>query len=207
LDFHQLTSKELKFWKKFKQENIFEWLFGSPIHPPDYNEYIRIQSSFNDPLPAQPPIQPPQQNQQPGPAVQNRVPQLSPRKPGRPPGSKNKPKDPLTRAAHYASKKGSRGPHQESFCRTQLERMLTHLSSYLIIFFTMGGIQAGPLFDFLLPVIINENQQINTNNNAHTTIFFPIGKYATDVHYQIIRIPIHLTPVEQGLKRCGEVIT
>ena len=81
-----------------------------------------------------------------------------------------------------------------------------HLSSFLIIFFTMGGIQAGPLFDFLPPVIINENQQINTNNNAHTTIFFPIGKYATDVHYQVNRIPIHLTPVKQGLKRCGEVL-
>jgi len=42
LDFHQLTSEELKFWKKFKQEDIFEWLSGSPIHPPDYTEYIRI---------------------------------------------------------------------------------------------------------------------------------------------------------------------
>jgi len=105
LDFHQLTSEELKFWKKYKQEDIFEWLSGSPIHPPDYNEYIRIRSSFDDPLPAQPPqqpqVQPPQQNQQPGPAVQNQAPQPSPRKPGRPPGSKYKLKDPLTRAAHY----------------------------------------------------------------------------------------------------------
>ncbi len=42
LDFNQLTPEELKFWKSFKQEDIFEWLSGSPIHPPDYTEYIRI---------------------------------------------------------------------------------------------------------------------------------------------------------------------
>jgi hypothetical protein len=33
-----------------------------------------------------------------------------------------------------------------------------------------------------------------------------VGKYATDVHYQIIRIPIFLQPVEDGLKRCGKVL-
>jgi hypothetical protein len=105
LDFNQLTSEELKFWKTFKQEDIFEWLSGSPIHPPDYTEYIRIRSSFEEPQlqPQQQPAQP-----QPGPAVQNQVPQPSPRKPGRPPGSKNKPKDPITRAAHYASKRFTR---------------------------------------------------------------------------------------------------
>ena len=105
LDFNQLTSEELKFWKTFKQEDIFEWLSGSPIHPPDYTEYIRIRSSFEEPQP-QPQQQPAQP--QPGPAVQNQVPQPSPRKPGRPPGSKNKPKDPITRAAHYASKRFTR---------------------------------------------------------------------------------------------------
>jgi len=70
----------------------------------------------------------------------------------------------------------------------------------------MGGVQARPLFDFLPPVIIDENQQITSNNNGHTTIFYPAGKYATDVHYQIICIPIFLLPVEEGLKRCGEVL-
>jgi len=69
----------------------------------------------------------------------------------------------------------------------------------------MGSVQARPLFDYLPPVIINENQQITSNNNSHTTIFYPVGKYATDVHYQIICIPIFLQPVEDGLKRCGEV--
>jgi hypothetical protein len=55
-------------------------------------------------------------------------------------------------------------------------------------------------------VIIDKDKQILHNNNSHTTIFFPIGKYATDIHYQIICIPIHFTPVEQGLKQCGEVL-
>jgi hypothetical protein len=84
--------------------------------------------------------------------------------------------------------------------------MQMHLSSILLIFITMGGIQERPLFDFLPPVIIDEDQQITSNNNGHTTIFYPVGKYATDVHYQIICIPIFLLPVEEGLKRCGEVL-
>jgi hypothetical protein len=53
LEFNQLTSEELKFWKQFKQEEIFEWLSGSPIHPPDYSEYIRIRSTVIE----QPPLQ------------------------------------------------------------------------------------------------------------------------------------------------------
>ncbi len=65
----------------------------------------------------------------------------------------------------------------------------------------MGGVQARPLFEALPPVIIDENQRLMANDNAHTTIFFPVGKYATDVHYQIIRIPIHLTPIEAGFKQ------
>ena len=80
------------------------------------------------------------------------------------------------------------------------------LSSILIILLAMGGVQARPLFDFLPPVIIDENQQISMDHNSHTTIFFPVGKYATDVHYMIIRIPIFLQPVEDGLARCGEVL-
>ncbi len=79
------------------------------------------------------------------------------------------------------------------------------LSIIITILLAIGGIQAAPLVDFLPPVIIDDDQQILTNNKAHTKIFFLIGKYTTDVHYQIIRIPIHLPPVEQGLQRCGEV--
>ncbi len=81
-----------------------------------------------------------------------------------------------------------------------------HLSSILILLFTMGGVQARPLFESLPPVIIDEDQRLTANNNAHTTIFFPVGKYATDVHYQIIRIPIHLTPIEAGFKQAGEIM-
>ncbi len=110
LEFNQLTSEELKFWKQFKQEDIFEWLSGSPIHPPDYSEYIRIRSTVTEepPPPLHQPIQQPAPIVQPGPAPPNPPQGPSPRKPGRPPGSKNKPKDPLTRAAHYAFKRLTR---------------------------------------------------------------------------------------------------
>ena len=70
----------------------------------------------------------------------------------------------------------------------------------------MGGVQARPLFEALPPVIIDENQRLMANDNAHTTIFFPVGKYATDVHYQIIRIPIHLTPIEASFTQAGEMM-
>ncbi len=93
-EFNQITSEELKFWKQFKQEDIFEWLSGSPIHPPDYSEYIRIRSTVieQQPAPPQQPIPQPGPNVQPEPAPPNPPPGPSPRKPGRPPGSKNKPR-------------------------------------------------------------------------------------------------------------------
>jgi len=113
LDLKQLTTKEIKFWKKFKQEDIFSgYQEALSIRRTIQNTFI-YRFTFDDPPPVQPPqqppVQPPQQpNQQPGPAVQNQVPQPSPRQPGRPLGSKNKPKDLLTRAAHYASKRFTR---------------------------------------------------------------------------------------------------
>jgi hypothetical protein len=102
-----------------------------------------------------------------------------------------------------------RGLHLKSFHQQpQEERWMPRFNMLLttLIILSVGCIQAAPLFDFLPPVIIDEDQRITTNNNAHSMIFFPIGKYATDVHYQIIRIPIHLQPVKQGLKSCGEVL-
>ncbi len=41
------------------------------------------------------------------------------------------------------------------------ERTPMELSSILIILLVTGGVQARPLFDFLPPVIIDENQQIS----------------------------------------------
>jgi len=111
LEFNQLTSEELKFWRQFKQEDIFEWLSGSPIHPPDYSEYISIRSTVREEQPIQQqqqPVQQPVPIVQPGPAAPNLVPGPSLQKPGRSPGLKNKPKDPLTLAAHYASKRFTR---------------------------------------------------------------------------------------------------
>ena len=111
LEFNHLTSEELWFWKTFKQEDIFEWLSGSPIHPQVYSEYIQIRSLIAQHAPAQQPqhILHQQQQPQPGPIVQNPVPGPSPQKLGRLPGSKSKPKDPFTRAAQYTSKRFTKG--------------------------------------------------------------------------------------------------
>ena len=67
----------------------------------------------------------------------------------------------------------------------------------LILLLALGWAQASPIFDFLPPVIIDDSSTTQLPNQ-HTTIFFPVGKYATDVHYQIIRLPIHLQPIEKG---------
>ena len=75
----------------------------------------------------------------------------------------------------------------------------------LLLIIALGCAQAAPLFDFLPPVIIDDSRTSNLPN-THTTIFFPVGKYATDVHYQIIRIPIHLKPIERGLQQASEIM-
>jgi len=54
--------------------------------------------------------------------------------------------------------KGSLEQLPKSSHRTPLERMQMHLSNILLLFFAMGGVQTRPLFDFLPPVIIDENQ-------------------------------------------------
>ena len=71
----------------------------------------------------------------------------------------------------------------------------------ILIIFEIVDIQAAPLFDFLPPVIIKEDQILTNRDNAHTTIFCPVGKYATNVYYQIINISINLQPIKAGLKR------
>ena len=73
------------------------------------------------------------------------------------------------------------------------------------LWITLVCVQASPIFDFLPPVIIDEHRTIHTPNE-HTTIFFPVGKYATDVHYQIVRIPIFLTEMEKGLEQASSMM-
>jgi hypothetical protein len=116
--FNQLTSQEQNLWKSFSLCDIYEWLTGDPYTPPDYNEYIRFRRTTQQ---EQPQVQPqaPQPNQpQPPPAANQQAPGPAatppPKKRGRPPGSKNKPKDPLTRFAHYASKRLTRNTSKNS---------------------------------------------------------------------------------------------
>jgi hypothetical protein len=75
--------------------------------------------------------------------------------------------------------KDSQGRHQNSSHRKLNKETQTPLSKIMIMaifIFSIGCIQAAPLFDFLPPVIIDEDQHITSNNYGHTTIFYPIGK-------------------------------
>ena len=118
--FDQLTSQEQQLWKTFPLCDIYEWLTGDPYTPPDYNEYVRFRRTTLPPPQPQPQgqQQAPQPQAQPQPAANQQIPGPAitppPKKRGRPPGSKNKPKDPLTRFAHYASKRLTRNSSKTS---------------------------------------------------------------------------------------------
>ena len=56
---------------------------------------------------------------------------------------------------------------------------------------------ANPISD-LPPIMVDETATDKGAPNTHTTIFNPIGKYATDVQYQLIRIPIHFQPIKKA---------
>ncbi len=66
----------------------------------------------------------------------------------------------------------------------------------LILFTCLYAADSSPMFD--LPPVIMDDTPVKGAPNSHTTIFNPIGKYATDVQYQLIRIPIHFTPIEKA---------
>jgi hypothetical protein len=51
---------------------------------------------------------------------------------------------------------------------------------------------------FDLPPVIMDDTPVKGAPNTHTTIFNPIGKYATDVQYQLVRITIHFAPIEKA---------
>jgi hypothetical protein len=56
---------------------------------------------------------------------------------------------------------------------------------------------SNPISD-LPPIMVDETASVKGAPNTHTTIFNPIGKYATDVQYQLIRIPIHFQPIKKA---------
>jgi len=66
----------------------------------------------------------------------------------------------------------------------------------IILLTCLYAADSSPMFD--LPPVIMDDTPVKGAPNSHTTIFNPIGKYATDVQYQLIRIPIHFTPIEKA---------
>jgi len=78
--------------------------------------------------------------------------------------------------------------------------LLTLVLSYLFA----AAADANPISD-LPPIIMDETANVKTAPNTHTTIFNPVGKYATDVQYQLVRIPIHFAPIKK--KKAQEEIS
>ena len=71
--------------------------------------------------------------------------------------------------------------------------LLTLVLSYLFA----AAANANPISD-LPPIIMDETANVKSAPNTHTTIFNPVGKYATDVQYQLVRIPIHFAPIKKA---------
>ncbi len=69
----------------------------------------------------------------------------------------------------------------------------------LILWTCLYAADSSPMFD-LSPVIMDDTP-VKGATNPHTTIFNPIGKYATDVQYQLIEIPIHFYSYQKKLKK------
>ena len=61
------------------------------------------------------------------------------------------------------------------------------LLRFIIIFNLINAADTASLFQNLPPIVVDEHA-VQANPNSHTTVFHPIGKYATDVHYQYYRI-------------------
>jgi hypothetical protein len=69
----------------------------------------------------------------------------------------------------------------------------------LILLTCLYAADSSPMFD-LSPVIMDDTP-VKGAPNPHTTIFNPIGKYATDVQYQLIEIPIHFYSYRKSSRR------
>ena len=65
---------------------------------------------------------------------------------------------------------------------------------FIIILNLIKAADTASLFQDLPPIVVDDNA-IMENPNTHTTVFHPVGKYATDVHYQFIRLPIHFSVI------------
>ncbi len=66
----------------------------------------------------------------------------------------------------------------------------------LILLTCLYAADSSPMFD-LSPGIMDDTP-VKGAPNPHTTIFNPIGKYATDVQYQLIEIQSIFTPIEKA---------
>ena len=67
----------------------------------------------------------------------------------------------------------------------------------MILTYRFFAANANPISG-LPPIIMDNSANVKGAPNTHTTIFNPIGKYATDVQYQLARIPIHFKPIKEA---------
>ena len=72
---------------------------------------------------------------------------------------------------------------------------------FILIITWIIAADTSPIFN--LPPILMDDTPVTIKSNTHTTIFNPVGKYATDVQYMLIRLPIHLAPLKEAQEEIG----
>ena len=78
------------------------------------------------------------------------------------------------------------------------------MSRFFLLLLLLSTMEAGSLFDNLAAIISDPAHSTPSQNNNHQFLFQPIGKYATDIHYLHIRLPIYLDPVLQAITNMSD---
>ena len=164
-------------WASYSVDNILFFLTGQRDHTPDFTEWLK----FTYPV----------QNQQHQPQPQ--------------PQSQLGPAQPLTTLAsipridrpmqHYPiSVPKTCQIRSEAFCK--IEKMISAFCFLLCCLRSSNGCW---IFHNLPPIITDQSNLHALPPSTHQFLFQPIGKFATDVHYMHIQIPIYFTPVFENL--------
>ena len=77
---------------------------------------------------------------------------------------------------------------------------------FTLWFLSIGVVFSNSLFDNLPPIISNLAHSTPIQINQHQFLFQPIGKYATDVHYLHVGLPIYFMPILQSINNSNYMI-
>ena len=72
---------------------------------------------------------------------------------------------------------------------------------WLFVILCSSRIDANSIFDNLPPIISDSGHPHTVPDKANQFLFNPAGRFATDVHYAHVRLPIHFQPVLDNMDK------